>query len=95
MELSANENELVGQWIFENGKVINDPVADRIGWLIKNKLKKIGVASGGWEALFIDPGSGRLWERSFPNSGLHGGGPPSLTSITKEDAVKKYDIKSL
>jgi hypothetical protein len=90
MELSSGENELIGQWIFEGGKMIKDPVAKRIDWLVSNKLRKIGVANSGWELLFVDPESQRLWELTYPNSGLQGGGPPALISITMQEAKAKY-----
>jgi hypothetical protein len=89
-ELQANELELVGSVILENGRTRNDAVAERIKWLIRNKLKKLSVTSGGWETLYVDPVDGRYWELSYPQSEVHGGGPQKLTILSPEKAKTKY-----
>lgn len=65
---------------------------ERIRHLTDHVLLKIAISpvSGAWETLFKDPADGRLWERTYPESEMHGGGPPSLLLISVEDAVKKY-----
>ena len=90
MKLNKSENKLIGQWLFENGKMLKDPVSERIEWLINHHLKKIISANGGWDILYRDPEDERYWELSYPQSELHGGGPPCLTNFTKEAAIEKY-----
>ena len=43
-----------------------------------------------WSVLFRDPGDGRLWELTYPESGSQGGGPPRLTCIDADVARKKF-----
>jgi hypothetical protein len=75
-------------------KVRGDNVCARIKWLTERRLRKIATDpdSGGWLTLFLDPWDGRFWERSYPKSEMHGGGPPTLTCITEEEAAERYEI---
>ena len=45
--------ELAGAWIFRDGKIHGDVAADRIKWLIRNKLRKLSVTSDGWERMWV------------------------------------------
>ena len=92
MKLLENETELVGKWIFENGAVHGDEVNERIKWLVSNHLQKVATDFSGWETLYVDPTDERLWELSYPNGEMQGGGPQSLTNISLEEAKKKYPI---
>jgi len=92
MKLTPEETELTGQWILENGQGRADGVCDRIQWLTNSYLRMIAVSKrlGAWETLFQDPGDGRYWERTYPGSELHGGGPPALIHISPSLAKVKY-----
>lgn len=97
MNLRAEETELVGKWVFD-GKVSRaDAVAERIEHLTEHVLKKIAVSKdyGAWETLYRDPADGRLWERTYPQGHMHGGGPPRLAVIAADEAKRKYEILSL
>ena len=48
-KLEPHEMELTGAWIFQDGKIHGDVAADRIKWLIRNRLRKLSVTSGSWE----------------------------------------------
>lgn len=91
-KLQPNEQLLTGAWIVQNGKVIGDATCERIAWLLSNHLQKIAhsAQSGGWETLYRDPDDGRYWECTYPQGGLHGGGPPQLRYLTVEHARQKY-----
>ncbi len=92
-EILDNESEIIGNWIFENGRMINDETSDRINWLIEDYL--IFVTNGGdiWEVLYQDPNDKRYWELTYPNGEMHGGGPRKLTCLSNDLAIQKYDIK--
>ncbi len=42
--------------------------------------------------LYRDPADNRLWELSYPNSALHGGGPPMLRNCTLLEFKLKYGL---
>lgn len=90
--LSSDETSLIGHWVLEKGKVIEDSVATRIQLLINNRLKKITTADLGWSNLFVDPQDNRFWELYYPHSEMHGGGPPALRLISAKDAIEKYGL---
>ena len=92
--LAPNETRLTGEWLFINGKMIGDENTSRIEWLLKNVLEEVRCSpvSGGWETLFLDPTDGRYWEHTYPQSYLHGGGPPELIHLSLVEAKQKYKI---
>ena len=92
MKLIANENELIGNWVYEEGKVYGDPVTQRIEWLITNQLEKIITDISGWDVIYKDNSDDRFWELTYPSSEMQGGGPPNLICILKEKAKLKYSI---
>lgn len=57
---------------------------------IGNHLVQLGADSSGWDELYRDPGGGRLWEPTWPQSEMHGGGPPRLTHLMIDAARSKY-----
>ena len=84
--------ELRGSWLVENGKVVADAVCGEIDRLIENHLERVCDDETGWLTLFRDRRDGTLWERSYPDSGLHGGGPPRLVVIDIVEAKSRYDF---
>jgi hypothetical protein len=91
MKLQPNETDLVGNWVSDGGRVIGDAVEQRINQLIESQLKRIAVdTESGWDVLFRDPQDGRYWELTYPNSGMHGGGPKRLTNLAAHEAIAKY-----
>jgi hypothetical protein len=88
--IDAGETELSGQWSLSGNEVVADAVCERIHWLTTEVLDRLADNASGWDTLFVDPADGRLWERSYPRADSHGGGPPQLRVVTKQDAVHKY-----
>lgn len=64
----------------------------RIAWLVNNYLTKVASDGINWTVLYQDPEDRRYWELNFPNSELHGGGPPTLVCLSDEESFKKYVI---
>lgn len=91
--IEPHETELTGNWVFEGGRMRDDDICERVSWLIQNYLVQLAYSrdGGAWETLFRDPRDGRLWERTYPRSEMHGGGPPQLVLLTLEQAAEKYD----
>ena len=91
-DLDPTETELNGQWRVGSTGGHEDAVSGRIEWLIGERLVRLATDTSGWNTLYRDPRDGRLWELSYPESGLHGGGPPTLKVVSPEDARSKYEL---
>jgi hypothetical protein len=93
-KLQSTESDLVGDWVPGDKGLQGDETTKRIEWLVLGVLEKIADSPewGAWETLFRDPEDGRFWERTYPRGDLHGGGPPRLTSISREQACAKYGV---
>ncbi|GIU10689.1 hypothetical protein TUM4261_21110 [Shewanella sp. c952] len=79
--LQPSESLLTGRWLESGKSVIADPVCKRIEWLVNHHLKKVGSSECGWDIFFTDLIDGRFWLLSYPQSHLHGGGPPTLSAV--------------
>jgi hypothetical protein len=53
-------------------------------------MQKLGNDLSGWDTLYADPTTGKLWELSYPQGHLHGGGPRELDEISLSTARVKY-----
>ena len=82
-KIRASETKIEGKWTIRNGKVKNDSTSRRIDWLVKNCLTKIKEEN--WETTFCDSDDGRCWLMSYPQSHMHGGGPPCLEVVECPD----------
>jgi hypothetical protein len=90
MKLGPDERDLRGKWELRGQQALGDATSRRIKWLINTQLVELGADPTGWDVLYRDPGDGRLWELTYPQSDSHGGGPPRLTNIDPTSATKKY-----
>jgi hypothetical protein len=90
MSIEPQEIEIVGTWFMQNGRMMADDACQRIDSLIKSELVSIASANGGWDQLYRDPNDGRYWERTFSQSEMQGGGPPTLRFIDFSTAAQKY-----
>lgn len=90
--LEIYETDLVGAWVLVDGRVVADETARRIDSLIARTLTRLAATPDGWSTLYRDAADGRLWERTYPQSEMHGGGPPRLSWIGEEEATAKYSL---
>jgi hypothetical protein len=88
--IEPGESSLVGHWVEEGGNMVADSTCLRIEVLVAKHLVRLATSPDGWATLYRDPTDGRLWERTFPFSHLHGGGPPSLVCISPAGAGQRY-----
>ena len=88
--LAPEETDITGKWVFTGDRVVGDENCERIHDLVQNHLIRLGSDQSGWDTLYRDPDDSRLWERIYPQSALHGGGPPALRLISKDLARVKY-----
>lgn len=89
-ELDPSETILTGQSILQGGHVVADDVSKRIYGLTNSYLVRLGQDASGWNVLYRDPNDGRYWELTYPQGGLHGGGPPLLRFLTADEARHRY-----
>lgn len=88
--LQPYETELLGDWVVSETQVEGDEACKRIQWLIAEKLQEIATDFSGWDVLYRDPSDGRYWELTYPQSHMHGGGPPALQCVSEYVAGQKY-----
>jgi hypothetical protein len=93
--IEPHEEQLTGGWVAEAGGVVGDPVTERIESLVAGYLQPVATDPSGWDQLYRDPGDGRYWELTYPQSGLHGGGPPQLTCLKLWQIADKYGVAAL
>ena len=77
---------LAGQWFVRDGTLAADDVCVEIDALLENHLDEVAHDASGWLTLYRDRRDGQYWELSYPQSHMHGGGPPKLVTITPADA---------
>ena len=92
MRLRPEENDLTSAWLVEGDQVIADEVCQRIDLLVEGHLQLIDSADAGWSRLYLDLADGRYWELTYPQSEMHGGGPPRLAHISADAAKIKYGV---
>jgi Immunity protein 27 len=90
LTIKKSETSIVGNVIIENTKVKFDEQSLRIEKLINGHLVHVDSSEEGWLMLYRDISDYRLWELSYPDSHLHGGGAPTLTNISIEEAKSRY-----
>ena len=93
MPIAKDETLIQGAWELVGRRMVADASVMRIQSLIGTELEKVADTSGGWETLYRDRNDGRLWERFFPRSEMHGGGPESLRYIEAAAAEDKYGVR--
>jgi hypothetical protein len=86
----TEERVLIGKWIEQGDRVVGDEICKRIEKLIADCLRRVGNREGGWTVLYLDDETGIYWELTFPESGMHGGGPPALTRLEFEEVKTLY-----
>ncbi len=94
MGLRPEETELVGHWKLIDGRMTADSTCERIQRLVSDSLEEVASDESGWSILYRDPVDGRYWELTYPQSHMHGGGPPSLLCVLKTDARMKYGLEN-
>lgn len=92
MTIRPEETEIRGHWIARPGGVEGDQNCQRIEELVGGHLRRMGSDASGWDVLYVDPTDGRYWELIYPESHLHGGGPPLLRHLARDEAKQKYGV---
>ena len=91
-KLQPNETDLIGEWKVVGVKVVGNEACERIYLLTSQYLEHVATDASGWDKLYRDPGDERYWELTYPHSDWHGGGPPRLTCLSREEAQTKYRV---
>jgi len=91
-KITPDEKIISGKWLKSENGVITDENCKRIEYLTDHYLEKIDTDSSGWNKLYKDPADGRFWVKTYPNSEMHGGGPPHLKEISPTEAQKQFQV---
>jgi hypothetical protein len=90
MGIDKDETVIIGSWVFDGGRMIEDGASRRIRLLIGSELHHIATSEDGWEKLYRDPKDGRYWELYYPQSEQQGAGPVALRVVAKKEIQQKY-----
>ncbi len=60
--------------------------------LIASHLVHLADSADGWTTLFRDPLDERYWVRTFPQSHLQNGGPPTLRCVSRSEASARFGV---
>jgi len=82
--------KIIGKWIVENGKVIENQECVDIKNLTETELEQIATREGGWVKLYKNKNTGEYWELDYPQSELQGGGPPTHEQVEAGEVQKRY-----
>ncbi|MDZ7679051.1 MAG: Imm27 family immunity protein [Acidimicrobiales bacterium] len=67
-----------------------EPVMGRDAQEMAKHLRELVNDDLRWITVFIDDKTGQLWRMSFPHSEMHGGGPPLLEPVTREEVLQEF-----
>ena len=92
MPIAKSEKLIQGAWELVDGRIVADASLKCIHSLIDTELEKVGTRladgkSSTVTAMMV------AWERFFPFSEMHGGGPESLRCIEAAAAADKYGVQ--
>ena len=59
----------------------------------RRNLVQVVVDDINWKVLHRNPTTGEYWKEFFPQSGMHGGGPPVFVKISEEEAKREFKIE--
>jgi hypothetical protein len=91
--IDPRESIFIGHWPVDGSSVIADEMCQHIELLVANHLIELIHSADGWSTLFRDPTDDRLWERTYPQAKLHGGGPATLRCVSLAQARATYDYE--
>lgn len=78
----SDRTDLMDQWIMREARVSNEGDAAAIDNLLSRELVEVAATDGGWRRLYRHRMTGSLWELSYPQSHMHGGGPRRLCKLS-------------
>ena len=90
MKIEPTETQITGKWLSRDRRTTADEACERIDELVRSHLRQLGRDTSGWDVLYRNPDDGRLWELTYPQSEMHGGGSPQLRCLTLDEARGKY-----
>lgn len=67
-------------WVMRGSQLVAEGDAAEITILL-GELERLSSTDGGWRQLLRHPSDGALWELSYPQSDMHGGGPRLLVQL--------------
>ncbi len=74
--------DLTDRWVMSGSKVHAEGDAAEIDALLSTELVRLSGTDGDWRTLYRHRTTGKLWELSYPQSEMHGGGPRRLRRLS-------------
>lgn len=94
MKIESTENRISGSWNFSDGKMVEDENCKRIKFLTREVLNEIAKDESGWQTLYLNKEDNSYWELSYPQSEMHGGGPPELCRVMNNNELnERYNLQ--
>jgi hypothetical protein len=84
------ERTIIGKWIPQGDRTVADEACAWIKRLTSEVFRQVAEREGGWRVLYVDPSTGSYWELTYPESQMHGGGPPMLTRLDPDEVQTYY-----
>jgi hypothetical protein len=84
---------IVGGWVLKDGEVVGDQATRIIRHLVADHFIEVSEREGGWTTLHLDPTDGSYWELTYPQSEMHGAGPPALARLSADEVWTLYGIE--
>jgi hypothetical protein len=72
--------DLKDEWVMRDGRMIAEGDSISIDTLLVD-LERVADKDGGGTTLYRHRKTGAFWELSYPQSGMHGGGPRRLRQM--------------
>ena len=70
-------------WSFENGRMVECGDGAIITGMLEHELESLRTEDGGWATIYRHRDTGDLWELSYPQAEVHGGGPRRLRLLNR------------
>jgi immunity protein 27 of polymorphic toxin system len=59
----------------------------------RRNLVQVVVDDVNWKVSHRNPVTGEYWKEFFPQSKMHGGGPPVFVKISEEEATREFKFE--
>lgn len=84
--------KIICEWKLQGKKIIESSECLDIKRMLESELIEIATRDDGWIKLLKHKTTDEIWELDYPQSEMHGGGPPTLENLSKMEIKARYGI---